>query len=60
MKTWQRIQRTVRVILGAPDYQAYIERFSPTLLHPLPLTEKEFYLKRLSERYESGAVNRCC
>jgi uncharacterized short protein YbdD (DUF466 family) len=50
----------MRVILGAPDYQAYLERFTPTPAHAVPLSEQEFYLQRLSDRYESGQINRCC
>ena len=60
MINWCRVQRTMRVIFGAPDYQAYLERFVPTPAHPVALSEQEFYLQRLSDRYESGQINRCC
>lgn len=60
MINWCQVQRVVRVILGAPDYQAYLERFVPTPVHPVALSEQEFYLQRLADRYESGQINRCC
>ena len=51
--------RTLRRIIGAPDYDAYLahhERFHagcPTL------TEKEFIQQRLDDRY-SRPGSRCC
>lgn len=55
----RRITSTLRRIIGAPDYQAYLahrEKFHPGC--PV-LTEQEFIAERLVDRY-SRPGSRCC
>ncbi len=45
-----------------PDYDRYLEHWYKTHGAPgiFPMTEKEFYLFALKNKYESGEMNRCC
>ncbi|HZH80593.1 MAG TPA: CstA-like transporter-associated (seleno)protein [Gemmatimonadales bacterium] len=52
----QRLLRIVRQIIGAPDYQAYLEHCR-TAGHPPRLTERE-YVDRFFESKGKGV--RCC
>jgi uncharacterized short protein YbdD (DUF466 family) len=52
----QRLLRIVRRIIGAPDYQAYLEHCR-TAGHPPRLTEREY----VDQFFESkGKGVRCC
>lgn len=51
-----RFVRTVRRIIGAPDYEAYLEHCR-TAGHPPRLTERE-YVKQFFESKGTGV--RCC
>jgi len=53
------IARTVRTIIGAPDYERYVEHVR--LCHPdrAPLTRDEFARERMEDRY-SRPGTRCC
>jgi uncharacterized short protein YbdD (DUF466 family) len=54
-----RVGATVRRIIGAPDYAAYLEH--QRTHHPgcEVLTEEEFVAERLTARYQQPG-NRCC
>jgi len=54
-----RVGATVRRIIGAPDYAAYLEH--QRAHHPgcAVLTEEEFVAERLTARYQQPG-NRCC
>jgi uncharacterized short protein YbdD (DUF466 family) len=51
-----RVARTLRRIIGAPDYEAYLEHCR-TAGHPPRLTERE-YVERFFESKGTGV--RCC
>lgn len=55
-----KAKTTVKVIFNIPDYEKYVKHQREK--HPgCPiLTEKQFYMQTLKDRYESGKVNRCC
>ena len=53
---WQHIRRTVRRIVGAPDYEAYLEHCRQAG-HPPRLTEQE-YVREFFEAKGKGV--RCC
>lgn len=55
-----KFQSTVKTIFGMPNYAKYVEHHR--IFHPeKPLmTEQEYYLYALKNRYDSGQVNRCC
>ena len=50
----------IKTIFSMPDYQKYLQHHA--IAHPgqKPMTEEEYYLYALKNRYESGSVNRCC
>jgi uncharacterized short protein YbdD (DUF466 family) len=54
-----RFARTLRFVIGAPDYDRYLEHMRE--LHPndKPLTREEFASQRLNDRY-AKAGSRCC
>lgn len=56
---WARVAATVRRIIGAPDYAAYVAHVHAQ--HPgcEPMSEREFVHERLSARYERPG-SRCC
>jgi uncharacterized short protein YbdD (DUF466 family) len=56
----KKARATVNVIFSIPDYERYLQHQREHHPEAQPLTEKEFYLACLKDRYESGKVNRCC
>jgi uncharacterized short protein YbdD (DUF466 family) len=52
----QRLLRIVRRIIGAPDYQAYLEHCR-TAGHPPRLTEREYVVQFFESK---GKGVRCC
>jgi uncharacterized short protein YbdD (DUF466 family) len=56
----RKASSSVKTMFGIPDYEKYLEHHR--IAHPdqEPMTEKEFYLQRLKDRYESGGTTRCC
>ncbi|QQE75465.1 YbdD/YjiX family protein [Brevibacillus composti] len=68
-KKWRAIKKSLRhlssnikTIFGMPDYDRYLRHWYQTHAKPgfFPMTEKEYYLYALRERYEKGGVTRCC
>lgn len=57
--TLERVAATVRRIIGAPDYEAYVEH--QRAHHPgcEVLSEEEFVTERLAARYQQPG-SRCC
>ncbi|MED4601349.1 CstA-like transporter-associated (seleno)protein [Paenibacillus validus] len=55
-----KAKATIKVIFSIPDYEKYLKHQQERHPHETPLTEKEFYMLSLHERYESGKINRCC
>ena len=55
-----KAKATIKVIFNIADYEKYIKHQQDHHPDQTPLTEKEFYMLSLKERYESGKVNRCC
>jgi uncharacterized short protein YbdD (DUF466 family) len=52
--------RVVREVVGAPDYERYLEHLAAH--HPgcAPLTEREYYAEFVSRRFGSGRPTGCC
>jgi uncharacterized short protein YbdD (DUF466 family) len=50
--------RAVRQIVGAPDYQRYLEHHAAAHPGRLPLTAREYYADFVSRRFGSGPT--CC
>jgi len=55
-----RALRVVREIVGAPDYERYLEHQASR--HPgcSPLTPQEYYAEFVTRRFGGGAPTRCC
>lgn len=55
----RRMARVVRTIIGAPDYERYLEHVR--VCHPgqKPMTRDEFAKSRMEARYNQPG-NRCC
>jgi uncharacterized short protein YbdD (DUF466 family) len=53
---------TIKTIFGMPDYDRYLKHWYATHAAPgkFPMSEKEYYMYALRERYEKGGVTRCC
>ena len=52
--------RTVREIVGAPDYERYLEHQAAH--HPgcAPLTPREYYAEFVTRRFGGAGPTRCC
>lgn len=61
-KILRQVNSTVKTIFGMPDYERYLKHWLANHNVPgnFPMTEKEFYLFALKNRYEKGGVSRCC
>ena len=53
------VLRALRQVLGAPDYERYLEHARRAHPGEPPLTEDEFCRRRMEERY-SRVGSRCC
>ncbi len=49
----------LRQIVGAPDYQRYLEHHAACHPDRQPLSAREYYAEFVSRRFGSGAT-RCC
>ena len=54
-----RALRVVRQVVGAPDYERYLEHHARAHGGTPPLARREFYAEFVSWRFGSGAT-RCC
>lgn len=60
MSAWlARLAATVRRIIGAPDYAAYVAHVRACHPEREPVSEREFVTERLNARYEKPG-SRCC
>ncbi len=60
MSDWlARLAATVRRIIGAPDYAAYVAHVRACHPEREPMNEREFVTERLNARYEKPG-SRCC
>lgn len=55
----ERWARTIRFVIGAPDYERYLEHMSARHPGEKPLTRAEFASQRLDDRYARPG-SRCC
>ena len=53
------VARVLRTIIGAPDYERYVEHVRQCHPDRQPLTREAFARQQLEERY-SRPGNRCC
>ncbi len=55
----RRALRVVRLIVGAPDYQGYLEHCATSHPDRSPLSAREYYTEFINRRFSGGAT-RCC
>jgi uncharacterized short protein YbdD (DUF466 family) len=55
-----KAKATIKVIFNIPDYDKYLRHLQEHHSEAAPMTEKEFYMCSLKERYESGKIKGCC
>ena len=55
----RRVAKVVRTIIGAPDYERYVDHVQKCHPERTPMTRDEFAKSRLEARY-SQPGNRCC
>lgn len=51
--------QTMRLMVGVPDYQTYLEHMSRTHPERTPMTYEEFFRERQQARY-GGKLGKCC
>lgn len=51
--------RALRTILGAPDYEAYVERLAAIHPQAIPINRAEFAAQHLEKRFSTPG-SRCC
>ena len=51
--------RTLRFVIGAPDYERYLAHMRAAHPNEIPLAREEFASQRLNDRY-ARAGGRCC
>ncbi len=68
-KKWRQLKKFLRqadsiikTIFGMPDYERYLKHWFQNHNIPgtFPMSEKEYYLYALKNRYEKGGTTRCC
>lgn len=59
LRGWARVAATIRTIIGAPDYAAYVTHVRAHHPEREPMSEREFVAERLKARYEKPG-SRCC
>jgi uncharacterized short protein YbdD (DUF466 family) len=55
----RRVTSIVRAVLGAPDYQRYVEHIRTRHPGEVPLSAREFARRRMEARYDTPG-SRCC
>jgi uncharacterized short protein YbdD (DUF466 family) len=59
-ESFRKMRSNVKIIFGLPNYENYVEHCKRKHPNKSIMSEKEYYIFALKERYESGKVNRCC
>jgi len=55
----RRVAKVVRTIIGAPDYERYVDHVQTCHPGRTPMTRDEFAKSRMEARYNQPG-NRCC
>ncbi|GAA4716830.1 YbdD/YjiX family protein [Brevibacillus fulvus] len=58
----RKMSSTIKTIFGMPNYERYLAHWYAHHAEPgkQPVSEKEFYMMALHDRYEKGGMSRCC
>ncbi|RYZ56364.1 MAG: putative selenoprotein [Proteobacteria bacterium] len=61
LKTFYRLlKQTLRLMIGIPDYQVYLEHSKTHHPELRPMNEEEFFRNSQARRYDSSKAGRCC
>ena len=55
-----QLAQTARLMVGLPDYDAYVRHVTAAHSDRTPMTRAEFFRDRQQARYGSGGGGRCC
>ena len=56
----KRIVETARLMVGLPDYEAYLAHRRAAHPSEPAMSRDEFHRERTDRRYGAGATGRCC
>ena len=56
----RRAAQTARLMVGLPDYDAYLAHRRSAHPGEPAMSRAEFHLERTERRYGAGATGRCC
>lgn len=54
------LARTARLMVGLPDYDAYLRHMAEHHKNAVPMTRSEFFRDRQNARYGGKNGGRCC
>ncbi len=59
---WKRVCETVRLMVGIPDYDVYVDHRRTRHPNEPVMSYEEFFRERQRTRYGAGdgRINRCC
>lgn len=61
MRRWHDVmRRTARLMVGLPDYEAYLARRRAAHPDEPAMSRAEFHRERTERRYRNGMTGRCC
>ncbi|MBE3597203.1 MAG: YbdD/YjiX family protein [Hydrogenibacillus sp.] len=67
MRAWEQMKTAVKTvsrhcktIFGMPNYERYLEHHRTHHPDEPPMSEREYYVYALQNRYADGKANRCC
>lgn len=60
LRLWQRLQQTARLMVGLPDYEAYVAHMRTH--HPdAPVLDRAAFVREMQQRRYCGrGTHRCC
>ncbi len=61
-RSLRQLRSAIKTIFGMPDYDRYLKHWYANHAEPgkHPMSEREYYMCALRDRYEKGGVTRCC
>ena len=59
-KTIYFIKQTLRLMIGVPDYQAYVKHIKTNHPYKKIMAYDEFFRERQAARYSGSTKGRCC
>lgn len=57
---WQRAVQSARLMVGVPDYDAYVAHLREAHPDVRPLAREDFLRAAMDNRYGKGGGGRCC